>query len=84
MYYICKFRCGCHRLPIESGRWHKIQRDERTCIICNSNEIGDEYHYILVCNFFSSERKKLLPKYCQKNANTAKFNQLFSSTDIIV
>ena len=30
MYYLCKFRCGCHRLPIESGRWHKIQRDERT------------------------------------------------------
>ena len=84
MNFICKLRCGSHRLPIETGRWENIQRSERLCNLCNLNEIGDEYHFIMNCYFFKKERKCLLPQYCQSNTNVLKFKQLLSSKDIVV
>ena len=46
---LCKFRTCNHRLPIEIGRWQGIERQNRTCNICDKNEIGDEFHYVLQC-----------------------------------
>ena len=44
---LCRFRiCNLH-LPIESGRWVNIIRNERICNHCKKQEIGDEFHYIL-------------------------------------
>lgn len=47
---LVKFRTSNHRLPIEVGRWNNLQRHERICNLCNNNQIGDEYHYLLECN----------------------------------
>jgi hypothetical protein len=49
---LCRFRCGNHRLPIESGRWQNIPRQKRLCHLCDSREMGDEYHYtnVLIWN----------------------------------
>ena len=58
LFTLCKFRCGNHRLPIETGRWHNLDRDNRLCHLCDSNDLGDEYHYIMVCSAFKVERKK--------------------------
>ena len=44
--YICKFRCLSHKLPIEKGRFLNIERNERICLLCNKNELGDEFHYL--------------------------------------
>ena len=30
-----RFRLCNHRLPIETGRWFNIPREERICIMCN-------------------------------------------------
>lgn len=84
MYMFCKFRCGSHRLPVETGRWHNLSRNHRLCRICGSAEIGDEYHYILSCKSFVNERQKYLPKFCWKNPNTLKLCNLFSSNNITV
>ena len=44
----CRF-CTCnHKLPIETGRWINVERNERKCIFFDKNDIGDEFHYILV------------------------------------
>ena len=45
--YICKFRCLSHKLPIEKGCFLNIERNERICLLCNKNELGDEFHYLL-------------------------------------
>ncbi|CAL4206496.1 unnamed protein product, partial [Meganyctiphanes norvegica] len=37
--------------------------EERVCSMCNRNEIGDEYHYILQCPIFKSHRRKFLNNY---------------------
>jgi len=47
-----KFRCRNNMLPIESGSHYNIPRAERLCKLCMSNELGDEFHYVLVCPFF--------------------------------
>ena len=46
---LCKFRTCNHRLPIEIGRWQNVDRSDRICHICQTTEIGDEFHYILQC-----------------------------------
>ena len=47
---ITKMRISSHTLPIETGRWKDIPRAERTCLICDNEEIGSEEHYITPCN----------------------------------
>ena len=53
-----KFRTSNHRLPIEEGRFNQISRADRKCLVCDSNDIGDEYHYICLCPKFDEIRKK--------------------------
>ena len=84
MYYICKFRCSSHRLPIESGRWNNTPRNDRLCTLCDLQEIGDEFHYIFTCKNLQVERKNLLPEYCHKYPNILKLITVFNSTNVIV
>ena len=84
MYILCKFRCGSHRLPVETGRWRNLPRSERVCSLCDSMDIGDEYHYIMTCSYFINERINLLPPFCHENVNIYKFEQLFASNNVIV
>ncbi|KAK6196333.1 hypothetical protein SNE40_001576 [Patella caerulea] len=81
---LSRFRLGSHRLPIESGRWNKTPRNERLCHVCDSADIGDEFHYILKCKYFTIERKKLLPDWCQNRPNTFKFQRLFNYKNTVV
>ncbi len=46
---ISQIRLSSHRMPIEQGRWHNILRNNRTCKLCNSDEIGDEFHCTFTC-----------------------------------
>ena len=45
----CHFRTVNHKLPIEYERWNNIQRENRVCNLCNSQDLGDEFHYLLKC-----------------------------------
>ena len=75
----CKFRTMNHKLPIETGRWHNISRQNRICTLCNY-EIGDEFHYLFNCKDteITNCRKTLIPKYFCQNPNTVKFDALFN------
>ncbi len=46
--YITKFRLSNIKLPIETGRWHKIAKENRLCNFCRES-IGDEFHILFVC-----------------------------------
>jgi hypothetical protein len=35
-------------MPIETGRWQNISREDRICHVCRE-EVGDEYHYLFLC-----------------------------------
>jgi hypothetical protein len=47
-----KLRTRNHKLPIECGRRQCIERNRRLCKLCQKQEIGDEFQYILECPFF--------------------------------
>ena len=78
---LSKFRCMNHNLPIEKGRYIGIARDDRICNLCNSANLGDEYHYIFECHFLKSQRKKFIPIEYYKKHNIQKYHDLFNSTD---
>lgn len=37
--------------PYSTDRWNNIVRHYRLCLLCNENDIADEFHYILECNY---------------------------------
>ena len=53
--------------------------DERKCILYEKNAIGEEFHYLFVCNNFKSERKDFLMPYFYKRPNIIKFKELLST-----
>ena len=57
-----KIRTSNHKLPIEKGRYTNIHRENRTCTLCNTNNVGDEYHFLLECTSLSLIREKYIPK----------------------
>ena len=69
---LCKFRTGNVKLPIETGRWFNIERDDRICHLCNS-DVGDEFHYIFNCTSLSAERNEYIPSYYRNRASAFSF-----------
>ena len=58
------FKTGNHRLPVESdrGRNSSVPQEERKCSLFSLNDMGDEFHYLIKCHFFSYERMKHIPR----------------------
>lgn len=77
---MCQFITGNHKLPIETGRWHNIDRNKRKCNLFNE-QIGDEYHYILEWTALADDRKRLIKKKLTKTPNVLKFIELMTSGD---
>ena len=75
----CRFRVSNHKLPVETGRYINLPHDQRICHLCNSNNLGDEFHYLFECTYFSNDRKKFLKNYFIKNPNMLKMYTLFNS-----
>ena len=65
-------------VTITVGRWTNVERHNRLCQLCQSREIGDEFHYVLIqCPNFVTDRKNLIPKYFFNRPNTLKLSSLF-------
>ena len=77
IYLLLKFRTLNMKLPIETGRWQNLERENRKCSLCDSNDIGDEYHYIFNCSVFNDCRKQCI-KFHYRN-RPVKFHDLMNS-----
>lgn len=83
--HLSRFRCGNTKLP--SNRRFNVHVDgldilDKSCNLCSSNLIGDEYHYLFECSKFENERTRLLKPYFRKRPNTIKMYELFNSSDV--
>ena len=74
-----KLRTGNHKLPVETGRWDGLDISERKCTLCTLNDIGDEFHYILKCPYFHTERQLYLKSYYIQRPNMLKFGELLKT-----
>ena len=82
---ICKIRISAHPLMIERGRHLNIPRTEGYCLLCKSNQIEDEKHFLLHCkqcntqrNIFNEKISNILENASYKNANN-KISFLFNN-----
>ena len=44
--------------------------------MCDRKSIGDEYHYIMECTYFSNDRKISLPSIDSKKKNITRLNSM--------
>ena len=78
--HLCLFRTRNHRLPVERGRWLNITTSDRKCHFCNS-DVGDEFHALLKCPFFSIDRRRFIKPYFYKRPNIIKFDELMNTNN---
>ena len=83
---ICKFRCRNIKIPVVTlGYAHEnVEYENRKCQICDMNEPGDEYHYILKCPVFQNQRNRYISEFYTENPNLEKFCLLFQSSNTTV
>ena len=56
---LTKLRYGGQQLRISQGRYKRLQRHERCCLVCGEDVIEDERHLICDCPIYELERNKL-------------------------
>ena len=89
---LTKFRISAHMLPVESGRYKGVSRENRLCNMCNSSDIGDEKHYFSHCDNVdnSIKRENFLKSLSIYAPNTQSidtdefFRQVFCSNDSFI
>ena len=74
---LCRFRSGSHRLPVATERYNR-QENYHPCTLCNSNDNGDEFHYVLVCPVIKEARERYIKPYYYRRPSFLKFDQLFN------
>ena len=63
-------------LNIPIDRWTGTPRIERTCVLCNNRSIGDELHYLYLCQNEQIQRLRAtrIPSYYFTNTCQNKLN----------
>ena len=71
-----KLRCGVLPLEIETGRYYKVELENRKCKLCNLDEVENEIHFLTKCPLYDDFRSDMFTKAL--NINPA-FSQMGSS-----
>ena len=77
---LSQFRLSSHDLEIERGRYANVDRDDRICLLCNSNQIENEYHFLFTCPFYRDLRKTYLKRYYYQWPTLNILDNLMSTT----
>ena len=78
---LVKLRTANHKFPIEIYSWNILyrERSKRLCSLCTLNEVGDEYHYVMICPIFKEAREEFLSKYYFTKPSVYKYIELVNS-----
>ena len=79
---LAKYRLSSQQLYIEVGRYSRIQKTERKCRMCTSNDIEGEFHFILVCQRYSDIRTKYINGYYYNRPSVYKLIWLIQTHNI--
>jgi len=55
-----RLRLGSHTLPGETGRFAKMDRQDRCCLFCDSGAVRDEKHFLMECPATDVVRQRFL------------------------
>ena len=85
--YLTKMRLSNIKLPVETGRWYNIPKENRRCNFCNQS-VGDEFYILFNCshNTILELRQNFIPVYYYNPATYYKMQGLFSicNTQLLV
>ena len=56
-----KLRCTAHNLLVETGRHNNTEYENRLCSLCDLLQIEDEFHFVMICPFYTTLREIYLP-----------------------
>ena len=59
---IAKLRLGILPIHIETGRYNRIERGLRVCLVCNNGRVEDEFHVMFYCQAHKEARDILIYK----------------------
>ncbi|KAL4237739.1 hypothetical protein ACF0H5_002452 [Mactra antiquata] len=78
--YLARIRISAHHLRVQTGRYgqNRIPRNERSCLLCGSSEVEDEFHFILICPRFADLRRKYIDLYYSKKPSMYKLITLLN------
>ena len=79
--FISRIRLSAHSLRIQTCRYsrNRLPRNERYCQCCNTLDIEDEYHFILICPCYNDIRMIYIKKYFYVRPSMFKFTQLLQT-----
>ena len=79
--FISRIRLSAHSLRIQTCRYsrNRLPRNERYCQCCNTLDIEDEYHFILICPCYIDSRMIYIKKYFYVRPSMFKFTQLLQT-----
>jgi len=85
---IAQFRSGILPLSLETGRYTNIPVQFRLCLLCESNTLEDEEHFLFQCDFYNDVRDEFMTKVnnMYANFNNLSFGekcQLIMSVDLV-
>ena len=76
------FRCNSLPLRALTGRlYENIEYSECKCLICNTDAIEDEYHFLMVCPVYNYIRRQYLPSVLYNSLTKSKFIHFMELTD---
>ena len=82
-----RFRCSSHKLKIETGRHHNIDRENRFCQFCETTEhlfvVEDEYHVFFICPRYSDIRLQLLLSWYSGETDLLNFYNIIQVEDTL-
>ena len=80
---ISRLRLSSHKLAIVTGKWYKIEKENRHCKFCPLGSIEDEFHFLLNCDSFSELRKSTLQEIKEsENIDLSKGNPIKKLRDL--
>ena len=76
-------RVSSHGLRVESGRCgrDRIEKAQRKCIYCTSNDIEDELHFVIKCSFYNDIRIRFIFNYSYTKSIVLKCTDLVRSNN---
>jgi len=76
-----EIRLFTHSVYVETGRYtqQRIDRSQRYCTFCNSQDIDDEFHFEITCPIYEHIRKTLYQIVLYKKTKHANLVKLMTS-----
>ena len=77
---IAKLRCSSSDLSIEKERWDSINREDRKCRVCDTDQVEDEKHFLLDCPGYIRERKEMYDNIRSRTSRIYDFKLMIHDT----